>query len=256
MCVTQDALTGFKITGVKYCAKQSALFVAGALYGRAYIMYLKQNNSTYIVTQRIELQLGQGTYINDVALSQDKVFFSDSWKPRLYSIPRFSGSRQQPPPVSVYNLGPEMTPPGPLMFGSNGLAVAKSNIVIVANFPQGALYRVELTSTGSSLVSRVQLSNVRPFSFLPDGLLMVNGTTMYIGDNMTNQVLVVKFSNDYHQANVTCSIQSKHYSGVTTVAMQDNYLWAANAHFTSCFLLSDCKHQPFKLVGVKVEEYC
>lgn len=160
------------LSGAKFCKKQQALFVAGTLSGKAYIYHMQHTTGaagpTFSLGKRevLDLNLPGKSYINDVAVSQDRVYFTDSFNPVLYSVPRFLGatgpSTQQrfslnlkgggsaPRPVTKVKTGAHFdTKAG--QFRANGIAVYKSNdqkdILLVANTHTGHLYKVTVDKT-------------------------------------------------------------------------------------------------------------
>ena len=248
------------LTGLKYCPKQKALFLSSALNGKGYIFYLRRTNGTYSVQKRTTLQFPVGSYINDVVLGKDTVFFSDSWLPKLYSIPRFDGPESKPA-ITEYSLSTEMKSKLGLL-ASNGLTIMEdkgdSTVLVIAHWGSSALYRVQITK-GSSIAETERINlpqNVQGKRSGYDGIIKQGKSTLFVGDNMNNRVVRVQLSPDYRSANVSCVIASDSFDGTGTVTMQSGRLWVTNMRFTSCFLLDPCPNTPFAVVGVKVDEYC
>lgn len=160
------------LSGAKFCKKQQALFVAGTLSGKAYIYYMQHTTGaagpTFSLGKRevLDLNLPGKSYINDVAVSQDRVYFTDSFNPVLYSVPRLLGATgpgtQQrfslnpkgggsaPRPITKVKTGAHFdTKAG--QFRANGIAMYKSNdqkdILLVANTHTGHLYKVTVDKT-------------------------------------------------------------------------------------------------------------
>lgn len=159
------------LSGVKFCKKQQLLFVAGTLSGKAFLYHMQRSagpkGPTYTVSKRevLDLNLPGKSYINDVAVSQDRVYFTDSFNPVLYQVPRFYGgnsaSGQQRFSLSI--MGASGSRPivkvktGPYFdtkvgqFRANGIAVYKTNerkdVLLVANTHTGHLYKVVVDKT-------------------------------------------------------------------------------------------------------------
>jgi hypothetical protein len=158
------------LSGVKFCKKQQLLFVAGTLSGKAFLYHMQRTagpkGATYSLSKRevLDLNLPGKSYINDVAVSQDRVYFTDSFNPVLYQVPRFFGnsaSSQQRFALSI--MGASGSRPivkvktGPYFdtkvgqFRANGIAVYKTNerkdVLLVANTHTGHLYKVVVDKT-------------------------------------------------------------------------------------------------------------
>jgi hypothetical protein len=109
----------------------------------------------------LELGLPGASYINDVAISKDKVYFTDSFNPILYQVPRFWGAGSPDishpivnllgapaaaaRPFSKIHTGPFFdTKPG--QFRANGAAVYRSDdredVLLVACTHTGNVYKV------------------------------------------------------------------------------------------------------------------
>jgi hypothetical protein len=153
------------LSGVKFCKKQQLLFVAGTLSGKAFVYQMQHTagpkGPTYSLSKRevLDLNIPGKSYINDVAVSQDRVYFTDSFNPVMYQVPRFFGnsaSSQQRFALSI--MGASGSRPiikvktGPYFdtkvgqFRANGIAIYKTNerkdVLLVANTHTGHLYKV------------------------------------------------------------------------------------------------------------------
>jgi len=169
------------LSGVKFCKKQQLLFVAGTLSGKAYLYHMQRtvgpSGTTYSVGKREVLDLGLPgkNYINDVAISQDRAYFTDSfnpvlhWVPRLYS-PSPSSSTQQrfglrssTRPIGKFKTGAFFdTKAG--QFRANGIAVYKSNAfkdtLLVSNTHTGHLYKVVVDKAGADVQDAASAAGV------------------------------------------------------------------------------------------------
>ena len=171
------------LSGVRFCKKQQLLFVAGTLSGKGFLFHVQSSagptGPLYTVTKRevLELNLPGKSYINDVAVSQDKVYFTDSFNPILYQIPRFQDSTSSSSSSSgssggSFSLGVIGGAPAascrPItrvktgthfetkagQFRANGIAVYKTNqhkdVLLVSNTHTGHLYKVVVEKQPSS----------------------------------------------------------------------------------------------------------
>ncbi|GBF99425.1 hypothetical protein Rsub_12257 [Raphidocelis subcapitata] len=241
----------------------------------------------WYVKRRVSVQLSKlpPWYINDVTLTDDSAVFSDSFAPRLWSIPRFHYGNG-PPPVTFYDLGaPFAVLPG--QFKANGVAAMPlgstmggssdtGRTVLLANLHEGNLYKVDLPPPskrrglglkrligldGGARLTRVSLPAVEGKRLLLDGLWFEpDGQTMYAADNFHNRVVQLQLGLNATSAAVTCVIAPKDYRVPTTLAVSGEgagrVLWAVNAHLDSCLPFVPCPGHAFELVGVPVAGAC
>jgi sugar lactone lactonase YvrE len=312
------------LSGAKWCPPQSALFVAATLSGRAFVYYLTRNpadaaapkkggrdhhkggdphaaNATaasgaaapgqgeprpWYVKHRVSVQLSKipPWYINDVTLTDDSAVFSDSFAPRLWSIPRFHYGNG-PPPVTFYDLGaPFAALPG--QFKANGVAAMpvgdamggsadSGRTVLLANLHEGNLYKVDMPPSkrrgfglkrligleGGARLTKIALPPVEGKRLLLDGLWFEqDGHTLYAADNFHNRVVELQLGLNATSAAVTCVIAPKQYRVPTTLAVTGEgagrVLWAVNAHLTTCLPFVPCPGHAFELVGVPLASTC
>jgi hypothetical protein len=231
--------------------------VTAAVSGRAFIYKLTQNSSTTVSSKTV-LQLSRnGGYINDVAIGQTAIFFTDSVKPSLYSVPRFVKAGQKIT-VSRYNLGPGFTGGSLLQEAANGIVEAAPGILIFAHFAQGNLYRLAVDN-GSSVgrPQLLQLPAIDGKKVNPDGLWLVDKTELWVADNFNNRLLKVQFSStNYTSATVVCVVTSPAFNTPTTLTTQGIYLWAVNARFLDCLFFKPCLQQPYEIVGERLSKLC
>eukprot|EP00775_Hariotina_reticulata_P010640 gene10640-10798_t len=243
--------------GVKYDPQTHQLYVAAAISGRAFIYQLAQNSST-TVSSRVVLQLSSnGGYINDVAVGHTAVFFTDSVKPTLYSVPRLVRPEQNIA-VSRYDLGPGFTGVSPLREAANGIVEAAPGILIFTHFSEGNLYRLAVhngSSVGRPLL--LQLPAIDGKKVNPDGLWLVGKAGLWVADNFNNRLLKVDFgSTNYTSATVECVVTSPAFNTPTTLTTQGNYLWVVNARFLDCLFFKPCLQQPYEIVGENLSKLC
>eukprot|EP00877_Chromochloris_zofingiensis_P007941 jgi/Chrzof1/33/Cz01g01030.t1 len=268
----RDAHPSGIVSGIKYDSQQKALFVTGTAVGKAYIYYLAYSNGTYTVNQTLEAELSTPgvSYINDIVLGDDTAYFTDSWQPYVYAIPRFA--RDTPMTLRKIYLGPTFVPtvlgiqtPGPApQIRANGIALVDNKTLLVANWILGSLAKVDMSSS-ETVITEIALPSTKklqPFSkhdrMFPDGLLLTgkNNDLLYLADNFNNRVVVLQFYEDYTRVRLSCIIDSKQYATPTTLALNRGYLWAVNAHFFDCPVVAPCTKQPYEIVGVDPSDYC
>ncbi|ALV41853.1 hypothetical protein AU252_12355 [Pseudarthrobacter sulfonivorans] len=200
--------------GMKADTRNNLLFVAGGGTGKAFVYDTESGEPVDDFT------LAPG-FINDVALTRDGAWFTNSAAGELYFLP--VGRHGELGTVEILPLcGPaaELTPG----FDLNGIAAAKGGrVLIVAHSNNRALYTVDPETGDSALIEGVDVPNV-------DGIL-VRGHTVWAVQNFLNQIVRIDLSNDLSSGEIEDTITSPHFDVPTTVARFGNTLAAVNAQF-------------------------
>ena len=229
------APTGRPALGMKFDPRSSLLYVAGGPSG---------TGSVYDAASGAEVAFYQfrpaspfppppppTTIINDVIVTRDAAYFTDSVVPVLYRIalgPRSEPSDQFdeiPLPTLVFGAGPAPR--------ANGIAADPSGkYLIVDHTTAGQLYRID-TATYRALPIDLTGGDVRN----ADGLLL-DGKTLYVVQNANNQVAVVELSPDFSSGAISRYITEPFASNPatkvpTTIAEFGNSLYAVTAGFAS-----------------------
>lgn len=207
--------------GMKYDSRTGLLFVAGGGTGKAFIY---DGDSGANVT---DIQLGTSpTFINDVVITRNAVYFTDSLAPVLYQLPLTSaGALADPLTKQTIPLSGDFDfVPGTI--NANGIdALPNGTALIVVNFAVGDLYLVDPTS-GSA--TRIDLGGGSVQD--GDGILL-RGKTLYVVQNFLNQIAVVELSSDFTSGEIVNRITSPLFRVPTTIAEFGDALYAVNARF-------------------------
>ena len=162
------------------------------------------------------------TFVNDVVVTRDAAYFTDSLNPVLYVVPIGRGGR----------LGEARTLPltGELQytdgFNVNGIeASPDGRTLLVVQSNKGLLYAVR-ARTGTT--TQVDLGGASLTN--GDGLLR-RGRTLYVVRNRLNQIAVVALGRAYRSGTVTGTITDPNFDVPTTVAPFGPFLYAVNARF-------------------------
>ena len=208
------APAGRMAVGMKFDAGSNLLFVAGGAMGEAYVY----NTATRQPVAEITLAPG---FINDVALTPDGAWFTNSAASELYFVP-----------VSHHGeLGDVVTLPlsGPAadagdQFNLNGIASAKGGrVLFVAHSGNGEIYTVNPDTGDSALVEGVSVPNV-------DGIL-VQGQRLWAVQNFSNQISRIDLANNFSSGVIEDVITSPLFDIPATAALFGNQLAAVNAQF-------------------------
>lgn len=213
---------GRSAAGLKFDLPYRRLFVSGGATGQAYV---------YDAGSGLELvsyQLGPtpGSFVNDVVVTRQGAYFTDSFRPVLYYLP-FSVGGGLPTPAGAQEIalgGDFVQVPG--AFNANGIAAIRAGKeLLLINSTTGILYRV---NPSSGEATEVDLGGATLNG--GDGIWL-RGHTLYVVQNALNQVTVVELSGSYGRGDVTNVITSAAMRFPTTVTGTGPYLYVVNARF-------------------------
>jgi len=219
--VLVPAQAGRSSIGLKYDDRTGLLFVAGGMTGYAYI-YDGQTGANVAEIQLTTLP----SFINDVVVTRDAAYFTNSFQAELYRVPLANNGALPPEPTSeVIPLGGDyqFTPGG---FNANGIdATPNGKTLIIVNSVDGALYNVDPTS---GIATRIDLGG----GSVPNGDgILLQGKTLYVVQNVLNQIAVIKLNSDLTSGTIVDTITSSSFRVPTTIAKFGNALYAVNARF-------------------------
>jgi sugar lactone lactonase YvrE len=212
-----DAPEGRMAVGMAADLAHNLLFVAGGFTGQAYVYDLRSGATvaTY--------QLGApGTsIINDVALTKDGAWFTDSLQAQLYFVP-VSGAGALGPSKTLAVSGPAADISGE--FNLNGIqATANGKTLIVAHSGTSQLYTVDPITGASATIAGVSVPNV-------DGIVLEAGR-LWAVQNFSNQVTRIRLAPDLSAGVVEEVITSELFQIPTTAARFGSRLAVVNAKF-------------------------
>ncbi|MDN4610478.1 SMP-30/gluconolactonase/LRE family protein [Arthrobacter burdickii] len=219
-----DAPEGRAAVGLKADVRNDLLFVAGGATvdatggatGHAYVY----DTRTGAPVADIQLTTGDA-FINDVTLTRDGAYFTNSQRAELYFIPvGRKGALGEPRTIALSGPAAQLTGD----FNLNGItSVDRGRTLIVAHSTNEALYTVDPATGASALIETDALPNV-------DGIL-AKGDTLYAVQNRCNVVSRIDLSKDLSTGEVEDVIGSDAFNVPTTVALFGNTLALANAKF-------------------------
>ncbi|GIH09698.1 hypothetical protein Rhe02_77650 [Rhizocola hellebori] len=212
---------GRQAAGMAVSKRHDLLFVAGASTGQAYVY----NTDTGVTVATYQLGEADTSLINDVTITKQGAWFTDSHLAQLYFIP-----------IDAYGeLGEFSTLPltGPAAdtgdeFNLNGIrATPDGKTLIVAHSGNGELYTVDSQTGTSALIAGVSVPNV-------DGIEL-EGRRLWAVQNFSNQVSRIKLSADLTSGVITKVITSELFQTPTAAALFGNVLAVVNAKFDTGF---------------------
>jgi sugar lactone lactonase YvrE len=221
---------GRAAVGMKADTRNDLLFVAGGATGKAFIYDTESGKPV----KTVELAPG---FINDVTLTPDGAWFTNSAAAELYFIPvSRSGVVGEVHKPFLKLTGPAADASDP--FNLNGIASAQGGkMLIVAHSGNGELYTVNPETGASALRGGVSVPNV-------DGIL-VRGHQLWAVQNFKNQVSHIRLSGDLSSGRVLDVITSEDFNIPSTAALFGNTLGVVNAQFM------DVKDKDFEVVLVR-----
>jgi hypothetical protein len=209
-----DAPVGRQAFGLKADVRHGLLFVAGGFTGQAYVYDLRTGASL------ASFQLGG--VINDVALTDDAAWFTDSVLPHLHRVPIAPGGS----PTTLVLSGPAATVSG--FPNLNGIAATPDGkTLIVAHTQLGGIFTVDPETGASSAIAGVALPAV-------DGILL-SGGRLYAVQIAFNQIAMVDLSPDLSSGMIDDVVTSPDFEIPTTVADFGDRLAAVNAKYDTGF---------------------
>jgi hypothetical protein len=212
-----DAPTGRMALGIAADLPHGLLFVAGGFTGQGYV-YDIRTGATVAVYQ---FASPPATVINDVAVTQDGAWFTDSVQAKLYFVP----VSEPGIPGSFRTLalsGPASDTSG--QFNLNGIEAAPNGkTLIVAHSGTGQLYTVDPASGVSATIAGVSVPNV-------DGIVLA-GRRLWAVQNFSNQVARIRLSPDLTSGVIEDVITSDLFQVPATAARFGSRLAVVNAKF-------------------------
>jgi len=207
--------------GMKVDAK-GRLFVAGAGGGNGRVIDTRSGEllASYTFTTTTP------TFVNDVILSKDAAWFTDSRQPVLYKVPL--GRNGELPAESAVQTVP-LTGDyvhDPLVNNANGIALTPDRrALIIVQSGTGTLFKVD-PRTG--VTSKVDLGGAVMTN--GDGLLRSNDT-MYVVQNRLNKIAVLDLNESGTSGELIREITSPDFDVPTTAAFFDDRIYLPNARF-------------------------
>ena len=213
-------VSGRLIAGLYVDNRRNILFAAGTLSGQGFAFDAKNGNllATY------QLATDFPSLINDVIVTCDAAYFTDSFQPFIYRVPLgICGSLPDQSSIERIPLGGDfIQEPGSFVINSNGIVASPHGrwLLIIS---RGVLYRVD-PQTGTALTVDLDGSSL---SF-GDGLRL-QGQTLYVVRNRLNQIDVVRLSRNFTSGTIVGVITDPDFNVPTTAARFGPWLYAVNS---------------------------
>lgn len=211
---------GLLAVGLDVDRRSGYLFVAGGFSGGARVYDTKTGQLV------ADLPFGGG-FINDVIVTREAAFFTDSFVPLIFKVPLTSQGTPSGP-VGVLPLGGDWVNEMGQINANGIVATAENSTLIVVNYFSGLIYNVD-PDTG--FATEMDLGGIE----VPNGDgLVLRGRTLYVVQNATNQILVFTLSPDLSAATLTKVLTDDDFRIPTTADLFGSWLYAVNARFDVC----------------------
>jgi sugar lactone lactonase YvrE len=212
-------------TGLKADLRHSLLWVAGAATGQAAVYDLETGDGIVALT----LTTAEDTFVNDVVVTRDAAYFTDSRNPVIYRVPVSKrGEVGEPETITLSGPASEFEAG---QFNLNGIeATADGRTLIAVNSFKGTLYTIDAESGDSAEIDLGGETVVTG-----DGILL-HGRTLLVLQNggggvVPNQIAVVRLRHHLAQGTIVDTITSPLFETATTLARSGGTLLAVNAQF-------------------------
>ena len=213
---------GMLSVGMAYDGRSDALFVAGGPTGMARVF----NASTGELLESY-LLAAPGNFINDVIVTVDAAFFTNSSDAVLYRLP-LGPQGSLPPSGGFQNLPLSGDWSQVSGFNANGIeALADGKWLVVVNSTVGKLYRVD---PWTGVATEIDLSGESVSA--GDGLLL-RGSLLYVLRNSLNELVTIDLAEDLTSGVVVDRTVNPNFNFATTLAAFGDALYAVNAKFST-----------------------
>ncbi|MEU7754323.1 superoxide dismutase [Micromonospora sp. NPDC049171] len=219
---TIGAPTGTPSLGLKIDPR-GRLFVAGGTAGDARVL----DTRTGEVLASYQFATTP-TFVNDVILTRDAAYFTDSNRPVLYRLPLGrGGALPSADGFTTIALTGAYAQVGTGV-NLNGITTTPDgSALIVVQSNTGTLYRVD-PATGATTVV-----DVPGYTFTNGDGLLLRGRTLYVVQNSLNQIAVATLNHAGTRGTVTGTITDPSFDVPTTVAEALGRLYLPNGRFTT-----------------------
>jgi len=211
---------GRAATGLKF--DRGRLFVSGATKGKAFVY---DANTGSLIREYPLATDGGATFINDVVVTKTAAYFTDSNRAVLYKVPLAGDGSPAPNAQSVPLTGDFHLENG---FNLNGIVASPNGKTLLSvQTSTGRLFRID---PNSGVTRAVDLGGATLTN--GDGLLL-QGKTLYVVQNFSNQIAVIRLAPDLGSGTLTRTITNRSFDVPTTVALFGSRLYAVNARFST-----------------------
>jgi sugar lactone lactonase YvrE len=208
---------GKAATGIELDSR-NRLFVAGAGTGNGYVY-----DADTAALLRTYTFATAPTFINDVVVTHNAAYFTDSMKAVLYKVPIGPGGELGD--AQTITLGGDYVHVAG--FNLNGIdATPNGKRLVAVQTAGGKLYRIDAATGVAKLIALAAGESVPN----GDGILLT-GKTLYVVQNQLNQVAVIALKPGFASGRVVTRLSDPDFKVPTTIDDLGRRLYAVNARF-------------------------
>lgn len=228
--------------GMRVDPRTNYLFVAGCVTGNAYVY--DADNGALIATYTLPLppesaeEYGDFQIVNDLAITKDAVYFTDSQHPLLYRLPlsRTGGLPAAVDAATAIALGGDFVnkPAEDACCGANGIVATRNGKTLIIGHSNNAqLFKVD-PNTGVA----DEIAVISPLTGFIDGLVLRNRTVYVLtpgfnfdGVRPDDRIQVVKLDKSKLTGELLGVITDPDMDGVASGAFFGKSLYVNNARY-------------------------
>jgi hypothetical protein len=207
--------------GLAYDERTNYIYAAGGPGGAGYVY----DAATGEGVAAFQFTSGS-TFVNDVVVTRNAAYFTDSFQPFLYKVPLTkNGKLPDPAQVESIPLGGDFEFVAGA-FNTNGIdATPNGKWLVIVQSSLGRLYRVD---PGSGAASLIDLGGAS----VPNGDgILLDGKKLYVVQNALNQIAVIRLQLKTGTGELVDVITSPNFRVPTTIDEFGKALYAVNARF-------------------------
>ena len=214
-----DAPAGRTAVGIEQ-DRYGRFWVAGGATGDAFLY--DENGDELAVFDFAEAADGP-TFVNDVVVTRDAAWFTDSRRPVLYKVPiNRDGSLGEPEVVPLSGDYVHVAGTNNL----NGIDASRDGRFLVAvQSNTGNLYRIDPETGEATLIDLGGATVVNG-----DGIYL-QGRRLYVVQNRFNKVAVVELNSRFTSGEIVDELTSENFDVPTTITRFGNRFYLVNARF-------------------------
>jgi len=165
------------------------------------------------------------TFVNDVVVTRDAAYFTDSRNSVLYAVDIGRGGKLGKKASTLDITGDlQVVTDATNLNGIEASADGRTLLSVQSN--TGLLFKI---SPRTGVSTKVDLGGVTLLN--GDGLLLQRARTLYVVQNRQNQIAVINLDRGFGSGTLVDTISSPTFAVPTTVAAFGKYLYAVNARF-------------------------
>jgi len=220
--------------GMRVDRRSNYLFVAGCEVGNAFVF----DADTGELIMEYQLADSGTPVINDIAITQDTVYFTDFGQPFIYSLPLSKNGRIPSdenaattiPLIGDFEVGDNLIG----VFANGIVATPNGKTLIIGHSGSSKIFKVDpTTGYADEIIVDPPLFGLLEGSFL-DGIVLYDGVLFILSPGETaagDLVQVVELADDMLTGTLLGTISDPDMDGVASGAMHGDSLYVNNAHY-------------------------